>query len=435
MIYTDTIEYLYGLQKYGMKFGLDNIQRLMALLGGPHKSFFSIHVAGTNGKGSTSAMIESLLRTKGARTGLFTSPHLVNFTERIRVNGQEISEYAVMELADEVRKVVSGIEDFSPTFFEVVSAMAFLHFMRMKVEWAVVEVGMGGRLDATNILQPEVGVITSIGIDHSEFLGDTLEDIAREKAGIIKQGVPLVTAEQCPEVMGVIQQRCDETGAPLFRFHSEFSAERASSESAAVSLHYQGKNAYRDLSLSLAGEHQIINAALAIKVVEIISEKYPEMDGDIRKGLGAVRWPGRLEMVKENPPILIDGAHNPHAAMALSAHLQKLLGPKYRRIIMVAGVMADKDIGGILQPLLPLASEIVFASPASGRAASAKKLGDVAAALGYASKKAESVAGALSMAESLYQPGDLILVTGSFYTLGEAKEAIGQKGILAGLRE
>ena len=435
MIYADTIAYLYGLQKHGMKFGLDNTRRLMSLLGEPHTSFSSIHVAGTNGKGSTSAMIESLLRTKGVRTGLFTSPHLVSFTERIRVNGEEISEYAVVKLADEVRKVVSGVGDFCPTFFEVVTAIAFLHFMRMKVEWAVVEVGMGGRLDATNIIQPEVAVITSIGIDHSEFLGDTLEDIAREKAGIIKQGVPLVTAEQCPEVMGVIQQRCDEKEAPLFRFHSEFSAERASRDSAVVSLHYQGKNAYRDVSLSLAGEHQIVNAALAIKVIEIVSEKYPEMDGDIREGLEAVRWPGRLEMIKANPPILIDGAHNPPAAMALSAHLQKLLGTKYRRIIMVAGVMADKDIGGILKPLLPLASEIIFASPAYGRAASAKKLGEVAAALGHASKTSESVAGALRMAESLAEPGDLIVVTGSFYTLGEAKEAVGQKGILAGLRE
>ena len=435
MRYPETIEYLYGLQKHGMKFGLDNIRRLMSLLGGPQRSFFSVHVAGTNGKGSTSAMIEALLRTKGVRTGLFTSPHLVNFTERIRINGEEISEEAVIELADEVRKTAAGIEDFCPTFFEVVTSMAFLHFMRMKVEWAVVETGMGGRLDATNIIRPEVAVITSIGLDHREFLGNTLEEIAVEKAGIIKQGVPVVTAEQGTEVMRVIQQRCDEMGAPLFRLNSEFSAKRASSDPEAVSFDYQGENAYQDLRLSLAGEHQIGNAALAIKAAEVLAGKYPEMAFDVRKGLGAVSWPGRLELIRENPPILIDGAHNPHAATVFAAHLRKLLGTKYRRIIMVAGVMGDKDIGGILGPLLPLAAEILFASPAYGRAASAEKLQSCAADLGYASKTAGSVAGALAMAEGLYRPGDLIVVTGSFYTIGEAKEATGLKGVLTGLRE
>ena len=435
MKYSDTIEYLYGLQKFGMKFGLDNIRLLMSLLGAPQKSFSSVHVAGTNGKGSTSAMIESLLRTKGIRTGLFTSPHLVSFTERIRVNGEEISEDAVIELAEEVRKAAAGIEDFCPTFFEVVTAMAFLYFMSMKVEWAVVEVGMGGRLDATNIIQPEVAVITNIGIDHCEFLGDTLEEIAREKAGIIKQGVPVVIAGQQPEVMRVIQQRCEEAGAPLFRFQSEFSAERASGDAGAISLNYYGKNAYLDVGVSLPGEHQIGNAALAIKAAEVLSERYPEMDFDIRKGLGAVSWPGRLEMIRETPPILIDGAHNPPAAAVLAAHLRKLLGAKYQRIIMVAGVMADKDIPGILRPLLPLAAEIIFAAPAYGRAASAEKLQSSATDLGYASKTAGSVAGALTMAEGLYGPGDLIVVTGSFYTIGEAKEASGHKGVLAGLRE
>jgi dihydrofolate synthase/folylpolyglutamate synthase len=435
MRYAETIEYLYALQKHGMKFGLDNIRRLMALLGGPQKSFFSVHVAGTNGKGSTSAMIESLLRTTGVRTGLFTSPHLVSFTERIRVNGEEISEDAVIDYADEVRKAAAGIDDFCPTFFEVVSAMAFLYFKRMKVEWAVIEVGMGGRLDATNIIRPEVTVITGIGLDHSEFLGAGLGDIAREKAGIIKRGVPLVTAEQQPEVMEILQQRCKEAGVPLYRFRADFSAEDVSRSPESVFLHYEGTNAFRDVRVPLAGEHQIGNAALAIKVAEILSEKYPGMGFDIRKGLDAVRWPGRLEMIKEKPPVLIDGAHNPPAATALSAHLRKLSGTGYKRIIMVVGVMADKDISGILNPLLPLAAEIVFASPAYGRAASAQRLRDHAAALGYVSKAAGSVAGALSLAESLYKPGDLIVVTGSFYTIGEAKEAIGHKGVLAGLRE
>lgn len=435
MRYADTIAYLFGLQQQGMKFGLDNTRRLMTLLGEPQNSFFSVHVAGTNGKGSTSAMIESLLRTNGVKTGLFTSPHLVNFTERIRINGIEISETDVIALADEVRKIVSRIDDFSPTFFEVVTAIAFLYFMRSKVEWAVIEVGMGGRLDATNIIRPEVAVITGIGIDHREFLGNTIREIAGEKAGIIKQGVPLVTAELDPDALEVIQQRCSERGAPLFRFRKEFSAERASPGADALSLHYQGKHTFRDISLSLAGDHQILNAALAIQATEIISETYPSIQCDIRKGLAATSWPGRLEMIKENPPVLIDGAHNPSAAEALAAHLQTITGRQYQRIILIAGIMADKDVAGILDPLLPLASEILFAAPASGRAASAERLSEIAASLGYASKTADSVADALRMAEGFCLPGDLIVITGSFYTIGEAKAEVGHKGALAGLRE
>jgi dihydrofolate synthase/folylpolyglutamate synthase len=218
--------------------------------------------------------------------------------------------------------------------------MAFLHFRRMNVQWAVVEVGMGGRLDATNILLPEVSVITSIGIDHSEFLGDTLEDIAREKAGIIKQGVPVVTAGQTPEVLRVIERRCEESGAPLFRYNSEFSAETASSDPEAVSLHYQGSSTYRDVSLGLAGEYQIMNAALAIKAVEAVSEKYPDMVCDIRKGLGAVRWPGRLEMIK-NSAVLIDGAQSSGSDGSIRIP-PTLSGAKYKRIIMLIGGWATR---------------------------------------------------------------------------------------------
>jgi dihydrofolate synthase / folylpolyglutamate synthase len=431
----ETIDYLYALQKHGMKFGLDNTRQLMSLLGEPQKSFLSVHVAGTNGKGSTSAMIESILRTKGVMTGLFTSPHLVSFTERIRINGCEISEAAVIELADEVRKAAAGIEDFCPTFFEVVTAMAFLHFRKMKVEWAVIETGMGGRLDATNIIMPEVSVITSIGLDHREFLGDSLKEIAGEKAGIIKKGVPVVTAGQEPVVMEVIQKKCRDSGAELFRYGAEFSAVKVSHGAETVALDYEGSSSLRNVGLALAGKHQVLNAALAIKVTEIIAEKYPEMVCDIRKGLGEMQWPGRLEMVNLKPPILLDGAHNPHAAEVLSAHLSELLQAGFQRIILVVGVMSDKEIGGILKPLLPLASEIIFASPAYGRAATAERLQEIAASMGYTSKKAETVASAVKQAEKLSAPGDLTVITGSFYTIGEAKEAIGYKGVLTGLRE
>jgi dihydrofolate synthase/folylpolyglutamate synthase len=433
MKYKSTIEYLYGLQKHGMKFGLDNIRSLMSVLGNPQRSFSSVHVGGTNGKGSTGSMIESILRTAGMKTGFFTSPHLVNFTERIRINGEEISEAEVIGLADEVRSAANTLEDLSPTFFEVVTAMAFLHFMRTKVDWAVIEVGLGGRLDATNIVEPEASVITSIGLDHCEFLGRSLKEIASEKAGIIKGGTPVVTAAQQHEVMEVIERKASEKSSALYRYGIEFLAEQLSEDP--LCFNYEGSERYSGIRLPFSGAHQIINASVAAKTAEVIRERYPGINVDIKKGVESVRWPGRLEMIRDHPPILIDGAHNPHAARALSEYLKKVLSSKYKRVILVIGIMGDKDIDGILGPLLPFASEIIFGSPAYGRAASSSFLASRALSLGYASKTAPSVSGALKVADSLFLPGDLIVVTGSFYTIGEAKEALGDKGVLSRLRE
>jgi dihydrofolate synthase/folylpolyglutamate synthase len=435
MKYGETVAYLYGLQQHGMKFGLDNIKRLLSATGDPQKAFRSVHVGGTNGKGSTAAMIESMLRTSGRTTALFTSPHLVSFTERIRVGGQEIAEEDVVALAAEVRQIAKSMGDFSPTFFEVVTAMAFLYFERRKVDWAVVEVGLGGRLDATNVVSPEATVITTIGYDHCEFLGRTLKEIAGEKAGMIKEGVPVVTAAQESEAMEIIEKRAAARGCRLFRYGGEFNAEQVSDSPGGIEFHYRGLREYEKIHLPLAGRHQAINASMAIRTMEVLSEKYEGLACDIRKGLARVKWPGRLEMVKDDPPILIDGAHNPHAALALSDYLKKTLSSRYRRIILVTGIMADKDIDGILKPLLPLAAEVIFASPAYGRAASAEALAARAASEGYSSHIGGSVPDALRMAEEFCTPGDLIVVTGSFYTIGEAKEALGTKGVLTRLRE
>jgi dihydrofolate synthase/folylpolyglutamate synthase len=430
-----TIEYLYGLQKYGMKFGLDNITKLLAAAGNPHRSFRSVHVAGTNGKGSTSAITESILRTSGVTTGLFTSPHLVNFSERIRVGGTEIPEKDIIDLAEEVRGLASGLEDFSPTFFEVVATMAFLYFKRMKVDWAVVEVGLGGRLDATNVIMPEVSVITSIGFDHREFLGRTLKEIAGEKAGIIKEERPVVSAPQQPEAMEVIERRCEEKKSPLFSYGRDFSAVTKEIDESGVALDYSGVDRYGGLRIPLRGGHQVINASLAIKTIEIISGLYPEISCDVRKGLETVNWPGRLDMVRSSPAVMIDGAHNPEAACVLSAYLRKLLKEKYRRIILVLGIMGDKDIDGILGHLLPLSAATIFTAPAYGRAASPEALARRASDLNYEARTAPTVAEALAMAEDLRHPGDLVVVTGSFYTIGEVREILGTKGVLSRLRE
>ncbi len=434
MSFTDTIDYLYRLQQYGMKFGLDNIRRLMAALGNPQGAFRSVHIAGTNGKGSTAAMIESMLRTAGVTTGLFTSPHLVSFTERIRVNGREIPEADVVALADDVRQAAAELPDFSPTFFEVTTAMALRYFKKMQVDWAVVEVGMGGRLDATNILMPEAVVITGIDMDHREFLGETLEQIAAEKAGIIKQGRPVIAALQQPGAMEMLVRKAAEAGSVLYACGKDFSAEIAAEDLTGIRIDYQGASSYRGLAVQLAGRHQAMNAAVAVRTVEEITRAYPALRCDIGRGLGRVSWPGRLQFVKEHPPVLIDGAHNPQAAAVLAAYLMKALD-LYSRVILVMGIMADKDREGIMRPLLPLASEVIFTAPAYGRAASPEELAAEARSLGAFPKTAPTVSDALAMAEELAIHGDLIVVTGSFYTIGEVQETLGRKGVLTRLRE
>lgn len=435
MSYPTTIDYLYGLQKFGMKFGLDNIRKLMSVFHNPQDSFRSVHVAGTNGKGSTSAMIESILRTAGIRTGLFSSPHLISFTERIRIDGEEITEKDVVALAGEVRAAAEKIGDFSPTFFEVVTTMAFLHFRKAGVEWAVIETGLGGRLDATNIIMPEAAVITRIGLDHCEFLGKTLGEIASEKAGIIKDGVPVVSAAQEAPAMQVIEKKAKEKDSPLFTYGDSFASELTSETFEGTSFRYSGERHNRDFALPLAGRHQMINASMAVKTAEILMGKYPGMKCDIGKGLSTVRWPGRMEMVNDAPPVLIDGAHNPQAALALSRYLKEVALSRYKRIVLVIGVMGDKDIEGILGPLLPVASEMIFAAPAYGRSARPERLAALAAAKGYSSLVAPSVADAVKKAVEICLPGDLVVVTGSFYTIGEAKEFFGNKGVLTRLRE
>jgi dihydrofolate synthase/folylpolyglutamate synthase len=435
MSYPRTIEYLYGLQKYGMKFGLDNIRKLMSVFDNPQNSFRCVHVAGTNGKGSTSSMIESVLKTAGVKTGLFSSPHLISFTERIRVNGEEITEEDVITLAEEVRAEAEKIEDFSPTFFEVVTAMAFLHFRKTRVQWAVIETGLGGRLDATNVIVPEATVITSVGIDHCEFLGKTLREVASEKAGVIKDGVPVVTASQEEAAREVIRRKAAEKGSQLSTYGESFKAELISESLGAISFRYFSEGRSYDLTVPLAGRHQMINASTAVRTAEIIMAKYPAMRCDIGKGLSNVRWPGRLEMVNDDPPVLIDGAHNPQASSALSLYLREVALSKYKRIILVVGTMGDKDVGGILDPLLPLASQILFTAPAYGRSAPPERLAAVAAAKGYSSIVVPGVAEAVKKAEEICLPGDLIVITGSFYTLGEAKECFGKKGVLTRLRE
>ena len=439
MGYATAVNYLYGLQKHGIKLGLENTAKLLFLSGNPQNHFSSVHIAGTNGKGSTSVIIASILQAAGFRTGLFTSPHLVSFTERIRVNNEEIREDEVIELTEEIRSTIEGSE-LNPTFFEFVTAMGLLYLKRKNIDWAVVETGMGGRLDATNVLLPEASVITSINYDHSEFLGNTISAIAEEKAGIIKDGVPVITSAQEPSVMDAIKKKTEEKNAGLFIYGRDFSAAIKTEDTSGSVFNYNGGNNFEDLVISLPGRHQVLNAALALKTIEIVSKKSSHHASRIthhaiRNGLGNIKWQGRLEFISKEPPILIDGAHNPSAATILADSLKEIFFRVYRRIILVVGIMSDKDIRGIMAPLLPLAAEIILTAPAYERAASPDVLSGHAISLGFSCRKAYGVADALTMAREIYREGDLIVITGSFYTIGEAKEMLCGRGILSGLRE
>lgn len=446
MEYNNAIAYLYGLQKHGIKLGLENTIRLLSLLGNPQYSFKSIHIAGTNGKGSASAMIASMLQAAGYKTGLFTSPHMVSFTERIKVDDIEISETEVIELTEEIRNIIGKSQQsgLNPTFFEFVTAMAFLYFRRKGVDRAVIETGMGGRMDATNVLFPSVSVITKIGFDHKEYLGEALADIAAEKAGIIKDGVPVVSSAQDKEAMGVIIQKAYEEKSGLFVYSQDFTSHLRDAGIEGITFDYDGKNRLSNLFVPLCGMHQLENAAVAIRAVEIIMGESAILPESVKKGLVMTEWPGRLELLRMNQAnhdILFDGAHNPSASHALAEALKRYFIPFYGKIILILGIMADKDIAGIMKPILPLASEVIFTAPDYERAASASALAECAHSMGFSSRVAGSVKDAVDAAVqsiNLEQQGrNLILITGSFYTIGEAKTALGRRNTcpsLTGLR-
>ena len=445
--FREALSYLYSLQKYGIKLGLENMRRLLAALGNPENAFRCIHVAGTNGKGSTSAAIAGILRAAGNRTGLFTSPHLMNFTERIIVDGKEISEQETVKLALSVRDVVGkskALQGLKPTFFEFVTVMALMEFRQQGVQWAVLETGMGGRLDATNVVAPAVSVITPVGIDHARFLGRTLREIASEKAGIIKPGVPVVLGPQKPACLKVFEEKAAAGPSPLWLYGRDFGAAIEDSGAGGVTLDYRSSGrglSYPGLFFPLAGDYQASNAAVAVRAAQIAGFEDAAV---IRGGLKDLRLPGRLELAGRRPEIRLDGAHNPEAARALAGALKGLFLPEGRRLVLVLGIMADKDVNGIMKALLPLAWKTVFTAPAYGRAMGPGELLSRALALvpeGRGKTKtpfsqAASVKKAVLEAGKLARAGDLIVITGSFYTAGEAKMALKRESSrLSRLRE
>ncbi len=416
--YRDSLDYLYGLESHGIVFGLHNIRNILSSLGNPHEKLKTIHVGGTNGKGSTAAMIHSILSRCGYRVGLYTSPHLISFTERIRIDGREITEGEVVRLTEEIRGAIKrrGIPE-TFTFFDFTTAMALLYFVEAGVNLAIVEVGLGGRLDSTNVVDPILTIITNISLDHRDYLGDTLEEVALEKAGIIKEGRGIVTAATQRKVLDLLRRVSVEKNAPLFRVGRDFRGRKV----APRRFHYYGRNlSLPNLDLKLAGKHQVTNAITALGAIEMIGEKgYRIGDEAIYEGLRGVQWSGRLDAVMESPKVVLDGAHNPGAAKSLKeAILQEF---NYERLLLALGIMNDKDYRGIISTLVPLADMTVLCKPRCERAALPQVLLNEVTRIEKWGEIVEDVGEAVQYLLSRATKRDLICITGSFYTIGEAK--------------
>lgn len=418
---TEALAWVYDLQKFGIKFGLSSTARLLARLGNPQEQGRYVHLAGTNGKGSVAAMLSKTLTLAGYPVGFYSSPHLVNFHERFRCRDADIDDGAVLALINQVKTAVDP--DELPTFFEFVTAMAFLYYARQQADPVILETGMGGRLDATNLVRPRLSIITNIALDHREYLGNSLSAIAAEKAGIIKPGVPVVTGVEQHTALVPIQAASTALGSPLYRRGRDFRTRG------------QGQGRFRydglqmrltDVRTNLLGRHQYENAAIALAAMELLQDQGYHLPEDvIRQGLQQVRWPGRLELAASHPRIVLDGAHNPAAATTLAQALRRDL--PHQRLILVLGIMADKDIKGILRRLLPLADVVIFSRPQYERAATPERLRSLAEHLPSETLVINNLEEAIRQARRLADNDDLIVVTGSLFTIGEARELV-QRG-------
>ena len=396
MDYKQTLEYLDSLQPLTFRMELGPLTEAAGLMGNPQDAFLSVHISGTNGKGSTAAFLASVLQHSGYRVGLFTSPHLVDVRERIQVNWEQISCSAFAGLVDTIRSNLP--DDRMLSYFELLTLAAFLHFRDQKVDVAIFETGLGGRLDATNVIRPKVAVITPISYDHIRHLGSNLKDIAEEKCGIIKRGVPTVVAYQPPEVMEVIRHCCDDVGSPLCLATPD----------------------EIDVPLGLAGEHQRQNAACAVEAAQLLAQGGLGDIVDVDDALAQTRWPGRLETVSTKPRVMLDAAHNVAGAEALASYVRSMV-PRDKAVLLL-GILADKDVAGIIRPLAPLFREVVCVRASSPRAASPKDLAAAVRSSGAQVETQEDVLTALGSLTKRLGQDDTLVVTGSLTVVGDARE-------------
>ena len=433
MNYTETIAYLYSLADYEKvrierytpeTLDLSRVERLLAAVGNPHTRFPTVHIAGTKGKGSTAAMSEACLRVAGYRTGFYTSPHMHTFRERIQVDRRKIAREEVVALVEEVRPLIERTPGV--TYFEAITAIGFLHFARSKVEVAVVEVGLGGRLDATNVLTPEVSVITSLSLDHTYLLGNTLAEIAREKAGIVKPGIPAVSAPQRAEAIKVLEAVSQERGSSLTEVGRDWDYDPGSADldgQAFTARRITGGGSELDGEywIPLLGRHQLENATNAIAALDIMHQRGFHIPIEaVHEGLRSVCWPGRMEILSREPLVIVDGAHNPYSAQVLRRALEEWFPD--RRWMLVFGASADKDTAGMLKVLLPISEYTIVTRSDHPRAASPVELADVVAAVGGGAEVSVNVRKSLRRGLALMDPASGLLVTGSTHLVADVHE-------------
>ncbi|HEX8635446.1 MAG TPA: Mur ligase family protein [Pyrinomonadaceae bacterium] len=432
--FDEAVKYLLGLghETLAIKLGLDNIERLLAALGSPERAYPAVQIAGTNGKGSTAAMLDSICRASGVRAGLYTSPHLVSMTERIRLAGHDLESAEFARHAAEVRAAATGLKNATgalPTFFEQLTAIALVAFREAHAELAILETGLGGRLDATTSARADVLAITPIALDHQEYLGDTLQEIAAEKAAIIRAGAAaVVVAPQTEAARHVILARCRECGVtPRFAGGDIRTHDADASGRLRVTFKTEA-DVYADVRLSLRGRHQATNAAVAVALAEVLRERgFPVTREHIIEGLETAAHAGRLELIAGRPALLFDGAHNAAGALALRDFLDEFISAP---VTLVFGAMRDKDLDEIAATLFPAAAQLILTRPTNARAATLDALRRLAATrdITRPPSLSESPADALRAAEACTPPEGVICVTGSLYLVGEVKSLIAARG-------
>jgi dihydrofolate synthase/folylpolyglutamate synthase len=427
----DDLSYLFRLEQFGIKFGLDSIETLLARLGHPERAFRSVHIAGTNGKGSVTAMVDTVLRLSGYRSARYTSPHLIDLSERFVIDGKPVEGAAMRAAAADVRAAIESLRAEGalpalPTFFEATTALCFELFRRAAVEVAVVEVGLGGRLDSTNVILPVASAITSIDFDHQQYLGSTLAEIAGEKAGIIKSGVPVVVGDVPPEAWTVIARVAEERSAELIRARDGVELNTRPADAVSDNVFRLGTPAadYGTVKLALHGAHQISNAIVAVRLLEAIHVRgLPVAQAAVVGGLEQVRWPGRLErrLLTGGRELILDAAHNPAGAAALTSYLRSTAG---RPPVLVFAAMRDKDVKGMLGVLLPVVGRVIVTKASNSRSADPHALAADARALAPGTA-VEIVPSPIAALEAAWTHSPRVVVAGSIFLLGDIMKEIG----------
>ncbi|GAA0718240.1 folylpolyglutamate synthase/dihydrofolate synthase family protein [Clostridium malenominatum] len=428
MNYEQAIEYIENTSKYGNNAGTKRVETILELLGNPHKELKCIHVAGTNGKGSTTAMISQILIESGYKVGMYTSPYLEEFEERIQINGENIPKDRLSSVITKVFVAVEKIieEWGSPTEFEIITCAMFLYYYEEKIDYAVIEVGLGGRMDSTNVITPLVSVITSISFDHMGILGDTLEKIAYEKGGIIKEGVPVVLYPQEEEAENVIRDICSGKDSFLIKVDKYCVKEVEN----LYNVKYQKfiittEEKEYNVQLSLLGVHQILNSAVVLNTIEQLQHQGVQIKEEhIKEGLKKVKWAGRMEIIQNNPMVLLDGAHNIDGINKLSENVKKYF--KYNNLILIIGILADKQVEEMIKTITPLAHKVIAITPHSYRAENAEKLGEIIKKYNNSYEKIEDYKEAYVKALSYCGKDDMVLVCGSLYMIGDMRKIVRQ---------